>query len=164
MWDGMAAVRAFAARIMALVVVIALAVSGCAALRRAAVYPTARVESVELADIGLDAATIEFTLGVENPYSVSLPVGGLDFVLSIEEQKFLEGSADLDRAIPAHETGRLAVPVRVPFVKIYEIASDVQLGSTIGYHADLGLRVSTPVAGEISLPLDADGEIELPGR
>lgn len=144
--------------------VLALLASGCATLRRAVVYPTARVESVELAQVGLDAATIEFTLGVSNPYSVSLPVAGLDFALSIEERKFLEGSADLDRVIPAHETGRLNVPVRVPFVKIYELASDVQLGSTIAYHADLGLRVTTPVAGEISLPLDADGDIELPGR
>jgi LEA14-like dessication related protein len=137
---------------------------GCATLQRAIVYPTARVEAVELANVGLDAATIEFTLGVDNPYSVSLPIGGLDFVLSVQERKFLEGRADLDRIIPAHETGRLSVPVRVPFIEIYEVASDLHLGSTIGYHADLGLRVKTPVAGEISLPLDADGELKLPGR
>lgn len=161
---GAATVLGDAARLVALPLVIALLCSGCATLRRAVVYPTARVESVELAHVGLDAATIEFTLGVDNPYSVSLPVAGLDFALSVEEHEFLEGSADLDRVIPAHETGRLNVPVRVPFVKIYELASDLQLGSTIGYHADFGLRVTTPVAGEISLPLNADGEIELPGR
>ena len=66
-------------------------------------------------------ATIKFSLGVDNPYSVSLPVGGLDFALSIEDHEFLEGRADLDRVIPAHETGHLSVPVRVPFIKIYEL-------------------------------------------
>lgn len=161
---GTATVLGDAARLVALTLVITLLSSGCAMLRRAVIYPTARVESVELAHVGFDAATIEFTLGVDNPYSVSLPVAGLDFALSVEEREFLEGSADLDRVIPAHETGRLNVPVRVPFIEIYKLASDLQLGSTLGYHADLGLRVTTPVAGEVSLPLDADGEIKLPGR
>ena len=153
-----------AVRLAALTLVISLWGSGCATLQRAVIYPTARIESVKLANVGFDAATIEFTLGVDNPYSVSLPVAGLDFALSVKEHEFLEGSADLDRVIPAHETGRLSVPVRVPFVELYEVASDLQLGSTIAYHADLGLRVKTPFAGVISLPLDADGEIKLPGR
>lgn len=156
--------RGDAFRLVATAIVLSLALGGCAALRRAVVYPTGRVESVQLSQVGLDAATIEFTLGVDNPYSVSLPVGGLDFALSIEGEKFLDGSADLDRLIPANETGRLTVPVRVPFSAIYGLASNLQLGSSIGYHADLGLRVTTPVVGEFSLPLDADGEIELPGR
>jgi LEA14-like dessication related protein len=148
----------------ALTLVVSLLISACATLQQAVVYPTARVESVKLANVGLDAATIEFTLGVDNPYSVSLPVAGLDFALSVKKREFLKGKADLDRVIPAHETGRLNVPVRVPFIEIYQLASDLQLGSTIGYHADLGLRVTTPVAGEVSLPLDTDGEIKLPGR
>jgi LEA14-like dessication related protein len=149
-------------RLVTLILVISFLGCGCAALQQAVVYPTARVEKVALANVGLDAATIEFTLGVDNPYSVSLPVGGLDFALSVQKHKFLEGSADLDRTIPANQTGSLSVPVRVPFAELFGLASDLQLGSTIGYHADLGLRVKTPVAGEISLPLDADGEIKLP--
>jgi len=163
-WGGVTSVHGTAAGLVASVLVISLLSSGCATLRQAVIYPTARVESVKLANVGLDAATIEFTIGVDNPYSVTLPVAGLDFALSVKEREFLEGRADLDRVIRAHETGRLSVPVRVPFIKIYELASDLQLGSTIGYHADLGLRVTTPIAGEISLPLDADGEIKLPGR
>jgi LEA14-like dessication related protein len=118
---------------------------------------------VKLANVGLDAATIEFTLGVDNPYPVSLPIAGLDFVLSVKKRELLEGSAELDRIIPAHGTERLNIPVRVPLPKIYELASDLEPGGTIGYHADLGVRMTTPIAGEISLPLDVDGEIELPG-
>src|SRR5688572_10190315 len=58
-----------AAWLWVLIPVISLVGYGCASLQRAAVYPTARVELVELTNLGLDAATIEFTLGVDNPYS-----------------------------------------------------------------------------------------------
>ncbi|MCA9726620.1 MAG: LEA type 2 family protein [Candidatus Eisenbacteria bacterium] len=137
--------------------------SGCAAVRKSMVYPRANVDSVKLAGVDLKAATIEFGVAVENPYTVGLPVAGLDFALSTEGKQFLEGQADITQTIPAQGNGMVMVPVRVPFAEIYEVVSGLQLGAKIPYDADLGLRVQTPVLGTVRLPMSAKGEIKLPG-
>lgn len=136
--------------------------SGCAA-GRSALYPKARVDSVSLGAVDLQSATIHFGVAVENPYNVGLPVAGLDFALSTQGKKFLEGQADIEQTIPALGEGMVQVPVRVPFVEIYEVVSGLQLGATVPYDADLGLRVRTPLIGAVRLPMNAHGEIKLPG-
>lgn len=136
--------------------------TGCAA-GRAALYPKARVESVSLGSVDLQSATIQFGVAVENPYSVGLPVAGLDFALSTQGKRFLEGQADIEQTIPALGEGMVQVPVRVPFVEIYEVVSGLELGATVPYDADLGLRVQTPLVGSVRVPMSAHGEIKLPG-
>jgi LEA14-like dessication related protein len=136
--------------------------TGCAA-GRTMLYPKARIESVSLGSVDLQSATIQFGVAVENPYSVSLPVAGLDFALSTKGKKFLEGQADIEQTIPALGEGLVQVPVRVPFIEIYEVVSGLELGATIPYDADLGLRVQTPLVGTVRLPMSAQGEIKLPG-
>ncbi len=100
---------------------------------------------------------------MENPYSVGLPVAGLDFALSTQGRRFLEGRADIEQTIAANGMGTVEVPVRVPFVEIYEVVSGLELGATIPYDADLGLSVDTPILGTVRLPMNARGEIKLPG-
>lgn len=145
------------------VLVLLILVPGCAALQRSIARPTAHVDSVRLQTVDLQAATIEFGVSVGNPYSVGLPVSGLDFALASKGTRFLEGQAKLDKVIPANGEGLVKVPVRVPFAEMYAAISGLQLGATVPYQADLGLSVETPVLGVIRLPMTAEGEIKLPG-
>lgn len=137
--------------------------TGCASLQKSIARPTAHVDSVSLKQVDLQAATIEFAVSVGNPYSVSLPVSGLDFALSTEGTRFLEGQAAIDQVIPANGNGVVKVPVRVPYVEMYSAVSGLQLGTSVPYVADLGLNVQTPILGVVRLPLRAEGEIKLPG-
>jgi LEA14-like dessication related protein len=148
---------------MSLALLLLLASAGCAGLQKSIARPTAHVDTVSLKEVDLQAATVEFGVSVGNPYSVSLPVSGLDFALSSEGERFLEGQAAIDQVIPANGTGLVKVPVRVPFAEMYAAISGLQLGTSVPYVADLGLNVQTPILGIVRLPLRAEGEIRLPG-
>ena len=136
--------------------------AGCAALQKAVAYPRASVAGVEVQDVGLTALTLAFDVSVTNPYSVVLPVLGLDFALQSSGTEFLSGAVDVDTAIPPGETRSLAVPIRVPYREIYDVLSGIQAGSKLPYEADMELQVDAPILGRIGLPLDARGEISIP--
>lgn len=135
---------------------------GCAGLKGASLYPRASVAGVEVEDIGLTALTLAFDVSVTNPYTVMLPVLGVDFALQSSGTEFLAGAVDVTESIPAGATRSLAVPVRVPYREIFTVLSGVQAGSRLPYQADLELHVDAPILGRIGLPLDASGEINIP--
>jgi len=99
---------------------------------------------------------------VGNPYSVSLPISDLDYALSSQGQQFLTGKTDVATAIPAGGSKTLGVPVKVSFSELIEAVKDARPGSTIPYHADLGLSADTPVFGTMRLPMAKDGQIDIP--
>ncbi len=145
------------------VIVLSLAlVAGCAALKSAVSYPDASVADVRVDNVGLTALTLAFDIDVANPYTVTLPVLGLDFQLSSAGTEFLSGALDQNESIPAGESRRMAVPIRIPYQEIYSVISGVKKGSDVPYKADFGLHVDAPVLGRITIPLDAEGEIPIP--
>jgi LEA14-like dessication related protein len=139
-----------------------LVLGGCGALGNVVPYPSAKVTDIAVEGISLTALTLRFDVEVENPYTVGLPMVGLDYVLSTEGKQFLSGTLGLDQTIPAGERRVVAMPVRVPFVEVYEVASGVEAGGTVPYKADLDLKVQAPVVGTIKVPMDAEGEIKVP--
>lgn len=147
---------------IALVGVVLTAFTGCAALQQAAVYPRASVAGVEVQDIGFTALTLAFDVSVTNPYTVTLPILGLDFALQSSGTQFLSGAVDVSSSIPAGETRSVAVPIRVPYREIYDVISGIQAGSKLPYQADMELHVDAPFLGKIGLPLEAKGEISIP--
>lgn len=136
--------------------------AGCAAMKGASLYPRASVAGVEVEDIGLTALTLAFDVSVTNPYTVTLPVLGVDFALQSAGTEFLTGALELAQSIPAGTTRSLAVPVRVPYREIYAVLSGVKPGAKLPYDAALELQVDAPILGRIGLPLDASGEITIP--
>jgi hypothetical protein len=139
-----------------------LLLTGCAALGKSVPYPSARVAGVDVDGVTLTALTLRFDVEVENPYGVDLPMVGLDYALSTEGKRFLNGTLGLDSSIPAGEKRVVGMPVRIPFAEVYEVVADVDAGDTVPYHADMDLKVRAPVVGTVKLPLDADGEIAIP--
>ncbi len=139
-----------------------LLLAGCAALGKVVLYPSAKVKDVGVEGISLTGLTLRFDVEVENPYSVGLPMVGLDYVLSTDGKKFLSGTLGLDETIPAGEKRVVAMPVKVPFVEVYEVASGVEAGGTVPYKADMDLKVDAPVVGTVKIPLSASGEIKVP--
>ncbi|MCA9754891.1 MAG: LEA type 2 family protein [Candidatus Eisenbacteria bacterium] len=136
--------------------------AGCAALQKSVTYPKASVQSVDVQDIGFTALTLAFDVAVTNPYSVNLPVLGLDFALNSSGTQFLSGAVDVQEIIPAGETRSLGVPIRVPYKELYDVITGIEAGSKVPYEADMELHVDAPLLGRIGVPLDAKGEISIP--
>lgn len=136
--------------------------SGCAAAKQLAVYPSARINAAEFSGLSLTGVDFELGLEVENPYTVSLPVVGIDYYLSTEGSRFLEGTLQGERAIPAKQTEQIPLTVRIPFLELYNAIEGARSKSQIPYQADVVLRVRAPVLGVIELPLEESGTLPLP--
>lgn len=137
--------------------------SGCATLKKAGVaYPSASVRTMDVGQLGLTSLTLNFDIDVKNPYTVALPVVGLDFALSSGGSQFLSGKVDTPYTIAAGAVETLKVPIKVPYREMYDLISGVEGGKTIPYKADFGLSVDAPVIGSVTLPLDAEGELSVP--
>lgn len=136
--------------------------SGCAAVKQMAGYPSARVHGVEMRDVGLTSLTLQFDVEVTNPYSVALPVIGLEYVLTSRGSQFLEGEIGADVSIPAGGAEVLPMPLKIPFLELYKVIGDVKEKGTLPYEADLALKVEAPLVGLVRLPMAREGELALP--
>ena len=137
-------------------------VSGCATLQRAALYPSAAVEGLAIDEIDASAMTVRIDLAVTNPYSVDLPVTGLDVGLSSDDKRFFEGAAEVSDPIPAGRTQTLAVPVRIPWLQVIQVLGTIRPGEELDLEADLGLTLRTPAVGDIRLPLKHSRTVSVP--
>jgi len=154
--------RSLTVLVMAVSLVAAsIGASGCAGVGPLP-SPSADVSSVRVSWIGLDAIGIEFGLTVKNPYPTELPLIALDYALSSNDHRFLEGTATLDQRIPARSTTDIAVPLRLPYRALLEVGQEVTTTHSLPYHASLGLHVAAPVIGEIRLPIEKDAQLTLP--
>lgn len=148
-----------------LILVIALSsftLLGCATVQKLVAYPSAKVLGVDVGGISFTGLTLTFDVEIENPYTATLPLVGVDYALSSEGKTFMEGELDTDVRIPAKEKRVVPLKVKLPFRELYDLGSNVKEGSVIPYRADLGLKVEAPVVGSIKLPVDTEGEITVP--
>jgi LEA14-like dessication related protein len=137
---------------------LAAVAAGCNTLQK----PTARITGANLQDVGLTSAMMVFDVEVDNPYSVPLPLGNLDYTLSSRGQQFLAGQADLQGEVPAGASKRLGLPVSISYAELIRAVEGARPGSTIPYAADLGLSVETPLLGPVRLPMGREGQIAIP--
>jgi hypothetical protein len=144
------------------VAVLGLVVLGCAAARTVVPYPSARVLDLELESVDLSALLLRFEVEVENPYSVALPLVGADFTLSSAGARILEGNTALERSIPARGTGRVPIPVRVPWAELIRAVGTVRPGGEVPLEAEVGLTMDAPVLGAVRLPLTHADTLAVP--
>ena len=125
--------------------------------------PTIKMTGLNIDEVATESATVIFDVEVENPYSVSLPLTNLDYTVSTNGTKFMSGNSAAQQLIPANSTKAVSLPVTVNYTDIIKAAKSIKTGSsTIPYKADVDLSVTTPVLGDISIPVSKEGELKLP--
>ncbi len=151
-------------KIMPATLVLAILSGGCESAQRMfeARKPTARLMGLAFGDVNLDSATLLFDVEIRNPYSVALPVTGLDYGVTVEGGKFLSGQTDIAAAVPAQSTQVVSLPTTVSYADVLKAAKGVRPGGTIAYTARADMAVDAPILGPIRLPLSREAEITLP--
>jgi len=139
-----------------------VALSGCAALKQAVPYPSAAIRGVDVDGVTLSALTLRFDVEVGNPYGSDLPVLGFDYALATRGTRFLEGAHESQESIPAKATRVLPLLVRIPFSGLVEVVESVSPGAVFPFEAEVGIKVATPLVGEVRLPMAKEGEIRIP--
>lgn len=138
---------------------------GCQAvqdLMAQAPKPTADIRSVELSNISLQQATLDFDVSISNPYSVALPLTDFDYRLSSDGSSLVDGEVHVNESIPAEGESTVTIPATVRFADVMSILGNVRPGSTLPYAAALTLKVDAPGVGELALPLEHDGSLPIP--
>jgi LEA14-like dessication related protein len=120
------------------------------------------VTGVDLTGVGLTSVTLEFDLEVKNPYGTPLPILGIDYALSSEGKRLLEGGVESSQTIPSKGKGIVPLAVKIPFLTLREVAGSVKAGQTLPYRADFGLKLDAPLVGAIRLPIDHKGSVTIP--
>ncbi len=124
--------------------------------------PGARITGASLAGLSAEGVSINFEVEVSNPYSVDLPVVGLDYALASGGKSFLSGQAAPQGAIPARGLKSITLPATVRFRELLGALAGVKPGAVVPYRADINLSVDAPAAGRIALPLSREGRLPVP--
>ncbi|HNY26682.1 MAG TPA: LEA type 2 family protein [Candidatus Sumerlaeota bacterium] len=125
--------------------------------------PSVEIAGVQIKNIGMQSATLQFNMAVKNPYSVALPVVGLDYSLASQGgDAFLTGKAPQQGSVPARGNKTLALPVELRYNDILKTLQGIQMGAVVPYKAQLGLSVQSPVGGALRLPIQKEGEFPIP--
>jgi LEA14-like dessication related protein len=145
--------------------VLVLLLAGCQSLQDMAGLtqkPSAHVVGASLRGLSLRNAVLLFDIEIANPYAVGLPLADLSFALGSGGKKLLEGSLQPSGSIPARGKQVIQVPVTVEFAPVLALLKGVKPGALLPYTADFRLRVDTPVAGLLEVPLSRSGELPIP--
>jgi LEA14-like dessication related protein len=124
--------------------------------------PRASITGMQVRNVGLTNATMLFDVKVDNPYTVSLPMSNVDYVLSSQGQQFLTGKADVQGAVPAGGSKTLGIPVRISYLGLINAVKGARPGATVPYKADMGLSVDVPILGTLRVPMSKEGSLSIP--
>ncbi|HMS15841.1 MAG TPA: LEA type 2 family protein [Planctomycetota bacterium] len=124
--------------------------------------PGVKVAGMDLAGLSLDGVDLNFDLDVSNPYSVPLPVAGLDYALKSGGAPFLNGNSTYQGLIPAGSVQRIPLSARVGFTEALRLLQGIKPGAIVPYDAELGVSVDAPGIGPLRLPVESSGSFPIP--
>ncbi len=145
----------------ALAMVAVLGLAGCPQLLGLVEKPRVSVKRVDLAGFDLAGLSANFVLGVDNPNPFGLPVGKLDYQLTVDGHTSAEGHADQNLSIPANGSGEVVLPVRVQFVELGLTVESMLSKQELPYTIRVRIGFDTP-AGLIEIPLEKSGTFPVP--
>ena len=147
-------------RSVILVLVAATLLTGCESLRRLGLTverPTARLESVSLANLTFREAELDASILVDNPNAVGITLSGLSYRLEIEGSEFIAGDQPKGIAVAAFDESALSLPVRIGFENLFDTYESVRTKDEASYLLEVDLRFDLPILGRVTIPLRREG-------
>lgn len=142
---------------------IAALLAGCSSLNNAAqaVQPRAKVLGMQLADINVESVAFNMDLEIENPNPVQILLSGFDYDLSIEGQSLISGIENKEISIPAGDSGRVNLPIRLEYASLANIWEQLKQKDEFNFNLTTASRVQVPVLGQLTLPATLRGQLPI---
>ena len=121
--------------------------------------PKVELESINVTDPTLTAATFVFGLRVDNPNSFSLRVQEIDYDLDINDKDFTTGSFEPRARVPAKDRSVVEIPMRISYLTLLQSLTQIAESQKLGYK----LKGTVKVSG-VEVPFDLGGDLPIPGR
>lgn len=135
--------------------------SACAVLPTVLDPPNVTLAGIELKELGLFEQQFLLKLRLQNPNSVSLPIAGMEYELTLNDQQFARGVSNQKVDVPAHGEALTDVTVTSSLQSLLnQIGPISSSGDTVNYRVTGHVSV---VNRSLKLPFDYSGSIGFPG-
>ena len=137
--------------------------AGCTAIaRRVLAQPTVRFESAAVTGVSREGADLELDFRVMNPNRVTLPLGSIDYRMSVDGQPLLSGTRrERVELAPRAETAVL-LPVALRYRDLGNVLGDLLTGGRPVYEVHAEFLVLIPGTGGVRIPVVQRGRLPIP--
>ncbi len=142
-------------RFVAPAVVVAL--SGCSLFMHSMEKPTAEVRNVSLSSAGFTGVTGQLQMDVTNPNGFGVPLSGVEWQLSIGNNRAVSGTAELQANIPARGVAPVTTTLTIDARDAISVGSALASGART-YQLDAKLTFSTQI-GPLTVELHHQGTL-----
>ena len=146
-------------RWIALAVVCALAVAGCATFPGGPEPVKVSLSDISMLDFGLIEQKLGLKLRIQNPNNVEIPIEGLSYELELNGKPFANGLAHPQTQVPAFGEVVIDSEAVSNLSGLFQQVGQLQKEQKLRYYLK-GKLYSSSWQG--SHPFDAEGEISLP--
>ncbi|GJT72364.1 desiccation protectant protein Lea14 [Tanacetum coccineum] len=124
--------------------------------------PEASVTDVDLKGVCLSNVTYLAKVNVTNPYSTSVPIGEIRYVLKSGGCVITEGTVPDPGSLKESADTMLDIELKVAHSVLVSLVKDIGRDWDIDYELVVQLVVDLPLIGDICIPVTSKGEIKLP--
>ncbi|XP_008803392.1 desiccation-related protein At2g46140-like [Phoenix dactylifera] len=124
--------------------------------------PTADVTAVHIDSIDLERADLVVDVLVANPNPIPIPLVDINYLIESGGRKLVSGKIPDAGTIHAHGSETIKVSLTLIYDDIKSSYDDIEPGSVIPYKVRVELTVDLPVFGNITLPMEKNGEMPVP--
>ena len=149
---------------LALLLVLAVAGSGCTTLRALfgdVTKPEFNFKRLKLEGMSFDSVTLGLVYEIDNPYEIPIELAHVDYQLAVEGKRLFSGSPNQGVKIPAGRKREITFPAQVRFAELGSAVKSIFTKSSLAYRASGNVGLDTPV-GMLKFPISKSGNFDRP--
>jgi len=126
--------------------------------------PKIQVAAIKLNKLNFTGADLSLKVTLNNPNPFAFNLNKLNYILNINGAKWLDGHATETMQVLAKKESILNIPISLNFLQIGRSVGQLLNGNqplAYNFKGDLNLTSGMPLLGEVNLPFDRHGEIQL---
>lgn len=143
--------------ILVIATILAVSISGCAALKQYVKQPQVTYQSISVRDMSLFDSTVVFHLNISNPYPVSIKISELSYRLKVNNKDLISGVLDKGISLSANGTEPLEIPVTIKYMDFFNSLSDFISQDEVAWDLSGDARILG-----IAIPYHAKGNLPVP--
>jgi LEA14-like dessication related protein len=126
--------------------------------------PAVSLNSIKLKRLTLTGAEIDLAIGINNPNSFGFIINILQYGLTINQAKWVDGQTSENTNIRGKNNNILQIPFSLNFIQISSsLYQEISSGRSLNYqfNGEASLSSSLDMLGDVKLPFDIAGKIDL---
>ena len=127
-------------------------------------FPSLNIASLKLKNVSFSGANLELNLKVKNPNAFSLYLNRFNYDFAINGLSWIIGKTEQQTEIIKKKEANLKIPISLNFLTMGQAVYQLLQGDkNLNYqlNSDVNLKTSIPLMGEITLPMNKSGQINI---